>query len=389
MDFTDDGMAFFGSTPGTTPWFNEDIPNPADPNNLLAMFWNDWEIVYDGPSNRGVSLATLGGATGGAVIEYDDVQPWGDPTQTLDFEVFAWRTPDPTLGDPDLIFAYDNIALDAPIPYGTIGIENATGTAGLKYAFDDAALDTLQNGMAICFDWYVPTTDPVLITYQATVNAEATTSPLTNVVTHDTDNPGSLPANTQWDLNLFAADFSDDSVYGVAWHTPPHTVWLGTGVTDEGAPSDDADDGVRRTPGEHWTPDATVHLTVTMGNAVRATGFLAAWFDWNGDGDFGDVGELGFQDYVVTGDNSLEITIPPTYITGAPVNARFRLYPTGGMPEPTGGVSDGEVEDYAWQFTPSAITLAVLTAGPSAPWGGLALLGVLVLGFVVWRRRRR
>ncbi|HRU94455.1 MAG TPA: GEVED domain-containing protein, partial [Anaerolineae bacterium] len=107
------------------------------------------------------------------------------------------------------------------------------------------------------------------------------------------------------------------------------------------------------------------------------------------DGDFGDVGELGFQDYVVTGDNSLEITIPPDYITGAPVNARFRLYPTGGMPEPTGGVSDGEVEDYAWQFTPSAITLAVLTAGPSAPWGGLALLGVLVLGFVVWRRRRR
>jgi len=391
MDFTDDGMAFFDSTLGTTPWINEDIPNPADPNNLLATFWNDWEIVYDGPANRGVSLATLGGtgATGGAVIEYDDVQPYDDPTQTLDFEVFAWRTPDPTLGDPDLVFAYDNIALDTPIPYGTIGIENATGTAGLKYAFDDAALDTLQNGMAICFDWYVPMPDPVLITYQATVNAEAAASPLTNVVTHNTDNPGSLPAETQWDLNLLAADFSDDSVYGVAWHTPPHTVWLGTGVTDEEGPSDDTDDGVRRASGEYWTPGATVHLTVTMGNVVRATGFLAAWFDWNGDGDFGDVGELGFQDSVVTGDNLLEITIPPAYTTGAPVNARFRLYPTGGMPEPTGGVSDGEVEDYAWEFTPSAITLAALAAGPSAQWGGLALLSVLGLGFVVWRRGRR
>lgn len=390
MDFTDDGMAFFDSTPGTTPWINEDIPNPADPNNLLAMFWNDWEIIYDGPTNRGVSLATLDGTTGGAVIEYDDVQPWGDSTQTLDFEVFAWRTADPTLGDPDLVFAYDNIALDTPIPYGTIGIENATGTAGLKYAFDDAALDTLQNGMAICFDWYIPTTDPVLITYQATVNAEATVSPLTNVVTHNTDNPGSLPAETQWDLNLLAADYSDDSVYGVAWHTPPHTVWLGTGVTDEGVPSDDTDDGVRRASGEHWTPAATVHLTVTMGsNVVRATGFLAAWFDWNGDGDFGDLGELGFQDSIVTGDNSLAITIPSVYTTGAPVNARFRLYPTGGTPEPTGGVSDGEVEDYAWQFTPSAITLAALTAGPSVQWGGLALLSVLGLGFVVWWRRRR
>jgi hypothetical protein len=146
INFTDDGMTFFGSTPGATPWINEDIPNAADPNNLLAMFWNDWEVVYDGPTNRGVSLANLGGTTGGAIIEYDDVQPYGDPTQTIDFEVFAWRTPDVTLGDPDIIFAYDNINLDVFIPYGTIGIENATGT--MASSMPSMTLRSIRSRMA-------------------------------------------------------------------------------------------------------------------------------------------------------------------------------------------------------------------------------------------------
>lgn len=211
INFTDDGMTFFGSTPGATPWINEDIPTSGDPNNLLAMFWNDWEIVYDGPANRGISLANLGGTTGGSIIEYDDVQPYGDPSQTIDFEVFAWRTPDVALGDPDIIFAYDNINLDTPIPYGTVGIENATGTDGIKYAFDDAALGTLQNGMAICFDWFVPSTDPVTITYQVTVDEDATTSPLTNEVLHNTDNPGSQQAATAWNLYLLGDGFKDVS----------------------------------------------------------------------------------------------------------------------------------------------------------------------------------
>jgi len=99
-----------------------------------------------------VSLATLGGTTGAVVIEYDDVQPYEDPTQTIDFEIFAWRTPEESLGDPDIIFAYDNISVDTPITVGTIGIENALGTEGIKYAYDDIALETLEDGMAICFD---------------------------------------------------------------------------------------------------------------------------------------------------------------------------------------------------------------------------------------------
>ncbi len=201
LNFTDDGMTFFGSTPGSTPWVNQDIPNAADPNNLMAMMWRDWEIVYaTAPISRGVSLATVGGtgAGGGALVEYDDVQLYHNPSQTMDYEVFVWRTPDDTPGNPEVIFAYDNISMTHPLTVGTIGLENADGTDGVKFAYNDAALNTITNGMAICFDWYLPSASPVTITYQATVDQAAVGGTmLTNQVLHNTDNPGSQVAVAQ------------------------------------------------------------------------------------------------------------------------------------------------------------------------------------------------
>jgi uncharacterized repeat protein (TIGR01451 family) len=203
INFTDDGMAFFNSTPGNQPWVNKDIPNPSEPNNLLAFFWNDWEVVYDAATYRGVSLATIGGTGpgGGVIIEYDDVQPYQDPSQTIDFEVFIWRSVSDVPGEYEIFFAYDNINLDTPIEVGSIGIEDPFGTEGVKYAYNNEALGTLQNGMAICFDW-AKTGVSVTITYQTTVDNDGITSPLTNTVVHETDNPGSLPAETSFDLYL-------------------------------------------------------------------------------------------------------------------------------------------------------------------------------------------
>jgi len=199
IGFTDDGMAFFSSTPGDTPWVNEDIPNAADPNNLLAMLWNDWEVVYDGATHRGVSLATMGtDASGGAVLQFTGMQPYQDPSQTIDFEVFVWRSPSDAPGDYEVIFAYNNIS--ATLSTGTIGLENATGTDGFRYAYDDAGLDTLQDEMAICFDWQSGQLEPVVITYQVEVTAAS--GRLRNAVTHDTDNPGSRPAATSAELRV-------------------------------------------------------------------------------------------------------------------------------------------------------------------------------------------
>lgn len=210
IDFTDDGMAFFSSTPGTQPWYNESIPYPADPNNLLAMFWSDFVVVYDGPSNRGVSLANLGGTgpSGAILIEYDDVVEYDSTEPVMDFEVLVWRTPFDAPGEPEIIFAYDNIAYTPE--YGTVGIENADGTDGIEYAFDDARLETITDGMAICFDWHMPSTDPLTITYSVTVDA-TTEGTVTNNVESSTSNPGSKLETISTDVEIDGVGV----VYGV------------------------------------------------------------------------------------------------------------------------------------------------------------------------------
>lgn len=149
INFTDDGFAFFGpSTPGPMPWVHEPIPTIGDPDSLMAIFWRDMEIVYDGASNRGVSLANLtsGGVPIAGVIEFDDVEDWpAGGNSTYDIEIVAYYEASPDRYE--YIFAYDN--LTGPVTVGTIGLENQDGTEGAEYAFNSIMV---TNGMAVCFD---------------------------------------------------------------------------------------------------------------------------------------------------------------------------------------------------------------------------------------------
>jgi uncharacterized repeat protein (TIGR01451 family) len=191
INFTDDGFAFFDpATPGTEPWTNYPIPTPGDPDNLMAVFWRDLEVVYDGPTNKGVSLANLtsGGVPSGFLIEYDDVEDYPAGTNpTYDFELYARYEPS---SDYEYVFAYDN--LTGPVTVGTIGLENVDGTAGAQYGYDNL---NIVDQMAICFDLVQAGVNVVTITYEATVDAGlAASTVLTNNVAHNTDNPGSIEA---------------------------------------------------------------------------------------------------------------------------------------------------------------------------------------------------
>jgi uncharacterized repeat protein (TIGR01451 family) len=187
--FTDDGIVVFGEYAGQ-PWFNQNIPDLAPPNGLFAPYWRDMEIVYDAATNKGVTVATLGGGDAW-LVEFDDIQAYQDPTTTLDFEVLAWKDALPTVAtNPlqyDVYYAFDNVNVADTI--GTIGVENDAGNAGTQFAFDNF---TPTNGLVICLD-YVGAV-PAVITYQATVDADAAEGVVTNEVIHNTDNPGSQPA---------------------------------------------------------------------------------------------------------------------------------------------------------------------------------------------------
>ncbi len=185
------------------------------------------------------------------------------------------------------------------------------------------------------------------------------------------------------------ADWSDlPSGYGVAWHRLS-ALRLGATVDEDAtldAGADDAsDDGVTRAAGARWAPGNVVTLTVEVRGGA---GYLAGWFDWNGDGSFSDPEERALARTVISGTHAVTLTVSGAYTTGAELPARLRLY--AAAPEtlsPTGGSDAGEVEDYLWHYTPTAASLHGLAgeAGPGGLVAGLLLLGLAAL---IWCGRR-
>ncbi|MEE6273973.1 S8 family serine peptidase [Georgenia wangjunii] len=198
ITLTDDGFVVFDSATnyGGAPWEPQALPDPAAPNNLLAMLWQDMEIVYDAATNKGVTLVNLGGTVPGSalVIEYDDVQLYEDPESTYDVQLFAFRGQDDAPGAYEFYVAYDNITgpVDGPL---TIGTENADGTTGQALVNRDSGEGVVEDDTVICFDYEGASFDPVTISYQVTVDDAglANGDVLTNEVTHVTDNPGAQP----------------------------------------------------------------------------------------------------------------------------------------------------------------------------------------------------
>ena len=189
-----------------------------------------------------------------------------------------------------------------------------------------------------------------------------------------------------------AFDYGDaPNSYGAAWHTvnvvksPPTTgsyssyMYMGAVVDPEvvyQASSDARGDDTNQTGGLNVDDEdgvtfpvlrrgesATIQVAVTL-TAPTQFGFLNAWIDWNGDGDFADAGEQIAANTVVVGASqvvNVNVTVPADAITSQLTFARFRLGPPGALP--TGVADYGEVEDYQIQIQlPSAVTLGDFSA---------------------------
>lgn len=189
---TDDGIVVFGEYAGQ-PWVNQNIPDVNAPNGLYATYWRDLEVVYDEATNRGVTAAGIAGTFW--MVEFDDIQAFGDPSTYLDMEIFVFADIDPSAGSYDAFYAFDNVNVADSI--GTIGVENDAGDAATQYSYNNF---TPTNGLVICLD-YVGLS-PVVITFAATVNDDAMPGVITNVVTHNTDNPGSKEATASADVAI-------------------------------------------------------------------------------------------------------------------------------------------------------------------------------------------
>lgn len=122
LTFWENGIIQLGEQTVATTWQLQGLPNSAEPNNVLAPLWADFEteagegelrydIVFDGVDNW-------------LVIEWYRVQEWGDTTgATHTFNIWF------RLNGSDAYFNYIDVNQTANL-YGVIGLENADGTVG-------------------------------------------------------------------------------------------------------------------------------------------------------------------------------------------------------------------------------------------------------------------
>lgn len=176
------------------------------------------------------------------------------------------------------------------------------------------------------------------------------------------------------------------------------TVYLGSSPSAEvdGKENDtaagDTDEGV--VPIGPWgsgTGSVSVDVVCPVG-----TCYVSGWIDWNQNQKFDDPNERIILDKALPEgtDQMVSFNIPSGIpgLTDQIFFARFRLYPasTGGFAQPTGFVTNGEVEDYRWTLKPTAVTLQSLEVHSQSPVYGLVMLGLLVVsGVGVWFFRRR
>ena len=162
-----------------------------------------------------------------------------------------------------------------------------------------------------------------------------------------------LPAPT---TTTIPQDFGDaPATYGTAKHDIVAGYRLGAAITAETGPYNNAT--ANADAGDDGVTIGTLRLSNTATVSVLATGAsgrLQAWFDWNHDGDFLDVGEQvatnvadnGTGDTnAATGTIRLSFTVPATAVLGQTFS-RFRWSTQSGLDPTVLTGHDGEVEDY-------------------------------------------
>ncbi len=121
-------------------------------------------------------------------------------------------------------------------------------------------------------------------------------------------------------------------------------------LSDDLSDSSDDDDGVNFPTGFEIGEYSIISVNVTGEN-----GFLNAWADWDLDGEFDADERIADQLAIENGSTNLIISVP-SWATPGDTWMRFRISTFENI-GPTGGVSDGEVEDYPITVTENGVSM--------------------------------
>lgn len=213
----------------------------------------------------------------------------------------------------------------------------------------------------------------ITIAYKVTQNSSSPGSNGFNV--NITPAPYQTNSNTQNDDAVSSytyteiRDYGDaPGSYGTAYHILDFENYLGSALdgetSNQASSAADGDDS----SGQDDEDGVTFPSLIKQGESINISiqvhslgGWLNAWIDWNGDGDFNDTGEQIANNVARSnGTNDIIVTVP-SGSTSSATFARFRFSP-GTLSSSSGSASGGEVEDYR-------ITIATSSQAPSVPTG--------------------
>jgi len=110
-----------------TSFANQNLPDAAPPNNLIAPFWRDLNLCAGG--NWYVANLSAGPNTY-TVYEWTDVPHFGS-TDAATFQIWIQRA-----GGPGIWYVYNR--MDNADSEGTVGVEDSVGVLGDSYFYDGA-----------------------------------------------------------------------------------------------------------------------------------------------------------------------------------------------------------------------------------------------------------
>jgi len=116
-----------GGTGADVQYFNQSLPDPTPPNNVLAPFWSDLNPGVGGAVRIGI---LSGGGQSWIVIDYDAAKEYS--TSNADsFEVWIGIN-----GVEDITFTYGLLEGNGDSGFMTVGVENLFGNRGANYYVD-------------------------------------------------------------------------------------------------------------------------------------------------------------------------------------------------------------------------------------------------------------
>ncbi len=126
------GYLTFGTA--SSKWTNTPIPDPSDPNDLIAVFWDDLD-----PGTAGDVYYYHDQEAGRFIVEYQGVAKWWQESVSYTFQAILY---------PNGTIVFQYLEMIGELTSATVGIENATGTDGLQVVYN---APYIEDGLAIGF----------------------------------------------------------------------------------------------------------------------------------------------------------------------------------------------------------------------------------------------